>query len=211
MTAKKTRQINKTVLFVLILAIVSSVGLPSAKAEENPSTGQEMKYAAFAGMDYGFFAQSSVPVNETLKRGYQLSFRSSITRYWPEWIGELGLGWFFNRIRSAGEINDMTRLTTTAFFLDISGRYRIDQNWQVGPVIDILVGNSNVTFSQVSSNENSLAIVGGVRGAYEFTFSPIQVRGYAQIMTDLTIADRQGWWFQLGAQIGLPVHLPFEF
>lgn len=209
MKALNLSQVKKAVVFAGIALISFVIGIASARADD--SQNRDMKFAAFAGMDYGYLAQTAVPESETLKRGYQLSFRASINRYWPEWVGELGLGWFFNRIRSGGELADMTRLTTTAFFLDTSARYRIDRNWQVGPVLNILVGNSNVTFSQASSNENSLAITGGVRGVYEFTFSPVQVRGYAQVMTDLTIADRQAWWFQIGAQIGLPVHLPFDF
>lgn len=189
--------------------ITLSQALNSAVCRGEDSPGQSLEnlklgsHWIYIGMDLGPMWLTTAPTGESKKNGYQLGIKGVVSRYWQDYVADAGLGWFFNRLSSTDEMNPLN-LTTTALFLDASGRYRVNPEVQVGPALNLLVGNSNVGFAQTSSTDSSVALLGGVRGFYELPLDPTVLRLGGEVMTDLTISNRQLYWMLFNVQIGLP-------
>ena len=103
------------------------------------------------------------------------------------------------------------RVTTGAAFFELCPRFHLTSHWQLGPVAHLFVGR-DVSFSEstVPADYLGSSLAAGARVDYEIAGIWVgKLRVGAQLLTDLTIANRQLLWAQADLQFGIPLGLPF--
>jgi outer membrane protein OmpA-like peptidoglycan-associated protein len=181
------------------LALGFSFVSTSASAESWPPQSELWVYGGIQG---GVSDLSGTSLTESAKGGWNLGFKLIASKYTPDWVLDLGVGWFHDQ-QSASSSNGSIKVITNAGFLDICPRYRLTDHWQIGPSIPIFFG-PDVSFSEAASG-SSMSLFGGVRVEYELPVGDSLVTRFgAQAVTDITISNRQVSWFQVDFQIGLP-------
>jgi outer membrane protein OmpA-like peptidoglycan-associated protein len=142
---------------------------------------------------------------EVPKTGWNVGFKGVLSKYIPSWVFDAGLGWFHDTLNgSSGNTN--VNIETNAGFADLGARYRLSPNWQLGPVVQVFFG-PDVGFSETSNtgSQPSASLFAGGRLEYEVLNQSSIVRVGAQIITSVTVQNREVTWFQADLQIGFPV------
>jgi|GEM_PF-2871128 len=197
---------------VLISILLLSLWLvPTVRADE---TGQDSTFDhtyAFAGIDAGAARLFSAPAGEALKSGYNFAVKGVGSLYRKDWVYDLGIGYFTNNIQSSG--GGVTILTNGGF-VEVSPRYRITSQIQVGPILDLAFSSDTSFSEQVSGpDQTNLQLQGGIRGQYEIPVSSFILRLGAQALTNLTGTKRQIVLIEGTVQFGFPIgtvkDLPF--
>lgn len=187
--------------FLAVLSLV--LGAPAAQAKGDPR--ENYPWWGFFGGGAGFSSLTENASSTQDKDGIQANLRAAVSWYLLDsnWVLEAGGGWLFNKMdRDLVGGGDRT-VTTRAAFVDLAPRYRLDRNWQIGPVVQGLFG-TDVSFSERTGSE-SVAVMAGIKGVYEFGVGELnRARLYLQAVTDLTISARQVSVFQAGFEFGLP-------
>lgn len=147
-------------------------------------------------------------INESDKSGYQFNLKLLGSRYWRDWVLDLGVGYFYNQVSGddlASTLQDAeVTVRTRAGFVELSPRYRFDENWQVGPVFNALFG-TDVSFDESETlNNKNFAFLIGPRLQYEIGDDSSRWRFGMQFMTDLNIANRSVMLVQADVQYGIP-------
>lgn len=164
----------------------------------------------YFGADFGFsMVSTQATFNDNNKNGFQFNAKVIGTRYWRKWLGDIGIGWFYNRQTGDNAFSTppggKVTVTTWAGMFELSPRYRFNEHWQLGPVVNGLFG-TDVSFDENTNDSGeNLAVLVGPRIQYETSGEESRWRYGAQILTDLTIADRQAWLIQLDIQFGIPL------
>lgn len=147
-------------------------------------------------------------VRESDKNGYQLNFKILGSRYYRDWVADLGAGYFYNSV-SGDDLTSVLRnaevvVRTRAGFVEFSPRYRFNERWQLGPVVNALFG-TDVSFDESESQNNkNLAFIVGPRVQYEIGTDTARWRFGLQAMTDLNIEKRGVYLVQADIQFGIP-------
>lgn len=164
----------------------------------NSQSWAETSDRIFLGFDPGY-STLSASGSERSKNGFQLAGKIYGSRTFDQWLLDVGLGWFYNSLSNTQSTGTI-KVTTNAGFLEISPRFHIGTGWQVGPIIQGLLG-SDVTFSESRGAGNSFAAnIGlGIRRetGWNDHFLHYGIRG----VTDLSIAGRQVSW--ICAELGI--------
>jgi outer membrane protein OmpA-like peptidoglycan-associated protein len=183
------------------LSLAMTVAAAQAHAVEPP--GSELWF--FGGLQGGLSNLSGTNAVEAAKGGYNLGIKGLASKYTPNWVFDAGLGWFHDN-QSASQGASSVKVKTNAGFTDLGARRRLgDGGWQLGPVVQILFGpDVNLSEATAPGTETHLAALGGVKISKDFLMSSTIARIGAQVVTDLTIANRQVTWFQIDFQLGLP-------
>ena len=159
----------------------------------------------FLGLGGGLANLASVPLPEKTKTGFQFHLYGGLSFYKPSWIFDVGGGWFYNKVSSDDTLGTITRVITRGGFVEGSARYRLTNEWSLGPVVQGIF-SSDTTFSESELDKSGANIMAGGRLIYEWPIDNlVLMRLGGQAMTDLTIQNRQMWTFQVLAQIGFPL------
>ena len=181
--------------------------------KRNVSTG----FALFLGLDSGYMQSSPTDSQqETQKSGYQIGGKFLGSVYPENWVFDFGLGWFFSKIKGQEYVNDGSgnitnelvdvTILTQAAFLEIAPRYRLSENWQLGLALDVVFG-TDLTFSARQQNTNPVGLIGGTL-MYGVPEKTADLRYGVQLVTDITLANRQIMWAMFSIQMGLPILKP---
>lgn len=168
------------------------------------SPGARAEDRVYLGGNFGF-ASLGVSTGEpdVSKTGAQTHLKLLYSRYFESpWTLDLGAGWFHSYLEGhgAGLGNPRIGLTTDAFLLEVSPRWRMTESWQLGPVFNLLAGE-DVSFSEGQMASN--ALFGGVRLQYELPLaSAWYFRTGVQALTDFNVPGRQLFLAQGDFQIG---------
>lgn len=132
----------------------------------------------FAGAGFGFMGGSS----NLRTGGLPMHVKVMGSYYFPEspWIGEAGFG-VFNQIftQDGGGVD-----TLQAFYLEASGRYRLEEKWQIGPVWSTLIDTSN----HFNSGNHDLTSFVGVQLLKEFNYNEYLMRAGGRVAVDMGIS-----------------------
>ncbi len=158
----------------------------------------------FFGLGIGYASLSTVPLPEKTKSGFDFNLYAELALYSENWVFDFGGGWFYNNIVSDDSLGVVTRVITRGGFVEVVPRYRLSEDWSLGPVVRGIF-SSDTTFSESQANKTGSNILAGARVVYEFPTSNFLLRFGGQALTDLTVSNRQIWIFQVLAQIGFPL------
>lgn len=148
------------------------------------------------GLGFTGTAEESNVLND--RTGTHLEIKGSLSYYRPEVIIDLGLGWFMNETSDA----DYTVQTKSAF-LEGSLRYRINKNWNIGPVLTSAFNNDN-SFSINNAGDTNESFI-GLRLEFEPDYFKVnKVRINATVQRDFTIENRAVTTAVIGFQFGIP-------
>ena len=175
-------------------------GAPSRESVERVRLGSPW---LFFGLDLGTNSVGSVPASEISKSGYHFGLKGIGAFYKPQWVFDVGGGYFADNI-SGERGNTKVRVITNGGFLEGSARYRLDRDWSIGPVVNVLF-SSDTSFSENATDSSSANLMAGLRAQVEIPVQGFILRLGAQALTDVTIGNRQSWMLQGDAQFGFPL------
>ena len=188
---------------LLSLFVLGTLGVTAQASETYPDW-------FFVGGNFGYTSVNpSSQIQESDKKGYQASLRILGSRYVSDWVFDMGLGWFYNKVSGDNQFvpGVAIREITRGGFVELCPRYRFnDSHWQLGPAAHALFG-TNVSFDENPATDlERFALAAGVRGDYETGGEKSRWRFGAQFVTDLTISNRNVWWAVADIQFGIPIH-----
>jgi peptidoglycan-associated lipoprotein len=97
------------------------------------SLGYEHNWYIFFGADGGLATYSAYnSATEASRSGIDLGLRGLIARYWQDWVLDGGLGWHFIQNSAMNPDGRTESVVTRGIYLDLSARYRLNRNWQLG-------------------------------------------------------------------------------
>lgn len=163
----------------------------------------EKKFYLFGGIDLGLasYAKSTVSTDAS-RSGMALGVRGLAAYYAKKWVIDGGLGFTFISSSGTNTTADILKVYTRTIFIDASGRYRINENWQFGPELQYWLGTDNGLNANIFSSDKNNALMGGVQLIYEWMKDPNKYRLGARWNMDLNMAGRNLNVFQLFFQIG---------
>jgi hypothetical protein len=162
----------------------------------------------FGGVDLGY-AMYSKSTASTLpdgtRSGIDIGVHALASYYLGSFVFDGGLGFAF--LSSSGTDTTGAPLTvkTGTIYLDFSPRFRLDQNWQIGPELQFWLGGDKGLDPDLLSASNN-AFMGGAVVAYEWTTAGNKFRVGARWNTDFNVLDRNlnviQAFFQIGFGLG---------
>lgn len=154
------------------------------------------------GLETGYVEKDSVESPEVTNSGIELGVRGAYARYYTDWLFDLGFGW-----RSDSMKKNSVDINTRALFAELTARYRMNENWSVGPVLTSLIGK-DVSYSDegTNSDDRSVSTFLGARVMYDTILNQEQnlLRVGLQAQTDIDIRTRQVSWVQLLVEFAWP-------
>lgn len=136
------------------------------------------------------------PEGSQLNVGILFSWVSS------RWVGDFGFGYLRTDLRAALANSTKIDFATNAPYIELSGRVRMGQRWQLGPVADFIFGAPNVYLPGETGN-HSLTLL-GLLAAYEMPAGDGALRFYFKAATNPDIHRQQVYTFSGGIQVGWP-------
>lgn len=169
----------------------------------------------FFGGDLGLMSvKPDAALIEADKNGLQLHLKGLYSHYFENWVWDFGLGYLMSNISGTQPTSASNgqcfagancKVNTRSGFIEISPRYRINQNWQFGLVGNGLFG-TDVSFDQDELiDTQSFTILAGPRLNYETDGEDGRWRFGAQIQKALNITSRSLLSFQGDIQYGFPL------
>lgn len=150
-------------------------------------------------------------IRESSRDGYAAHLKVLGSKYWEEWVADLGVGYQHHMASGSDQFSPQAdgtvRVKTRSAFIELSPRYRFGPSWQLGAVFNGFFGTDVAFDESAVLNNSNFALAGGARVDYETPGQWHRWRFGAQIMHDLTVADRGVWWVMADIQFGLPVIL----
>ncbi len=170
----------------------------------DPSGNQ---YSGFLGVGLGLSLVSAD--REVSKSGILFEGRASGSMFTKKAIFDLGLSWFYSNVSGSGKdpvtgFDTSTKIITQAGSLDFSPRYRFTPRFGLGPILKVLYG-TDTGFGELDEGTTAHVLF-GAKAAWDFLEEKdVQYRVGAQILTDLTIQNRQVWMPMIFFELGMPL------
>jgi outer membrane protein OmpA-like peptidoglycan-associated protein len=163
----------------------------------------------FLGTNLGFTSVGPASsIRESGRNGYAAHFKALVSRYTTDWVFDLGLGYQHHYASGRDEYspfrNAQVKVKTRSGFVELSPRYRLDERWQFGAVVNGFFG-TDVSFGEAVAQESNFVLAGGPRVEWETPGEKKRWRFGAQAMHDLTAPDHAVWWFMADVQFGIPI------
>jgi outer membrane protein OmpA-like peptidoglycan-associated protein len=165
---------------------------------------------AYIGADLGYTNVSPTGVLRESKRdGIAWQLKGLLSRYWTDWVGDLGLGYQYHRASGDDQNNPVpggkVSVKTRSGFVELSPRYRLDNHWQLGAVFHGFFGGDVGFDENYTRDTSSFSMDGGARLNWESAGTDWRWRWGAQVTHDLTLKNRNIWWYMADVQIGIPL------
>ena len=182
---------NRVLLAMLMLTLHVT-----AQAQENTFRPYVGVFGGFNKID-GDSNQS-----EANKSGYNLGVTGSGSYFTKSFIFDGTLGWQYNQVEGSLSNVDV-KVTTRSIFLDLDAKYRLSENFSLGPVLVHHFGVDN-TFSENEGSSSSANLM-GLRVAYDTKINDSHVRFDATALNNLTNRERNNMSLNVGVSIGFDI------
>lgn len=186
--------------FWLGLALAGGIGL-RAFAAPAPNASSEKKFYLFGGLDLGY-AMYSASTLEVKRSGIPFGVRALAAYYQENWLVDGGIGFFFLSSSGTAASGASLKVQSRIAYLDLSPRYRVDHNWQIGPELQFWLATDNGLNATIFSASPNSALMGGLQGVYECPSDANKYRFGVRWLTDVNISVRNLNIFQMFFQIG---------
>lgn len=196
---KKVLKLNLLLAFILIYNPL--YGAESSYSKIRADETKKPLYLNF-GLNFGLSTIDGQDgkVQED-QRGYLLDLKSIFSYYKNDFVYDVGGGWFYSNMK-----NDFEGTETRALFSELSVRYRLNENWQLGPIYNHYFGTdvSHLLGNDQNKSRSQLPLI-GLRLNYEIPNLSNRVRLGVQGLTDVTLPGRQMYLAQADLQIGFSI------
>ena len=180
----------------------SNLSQSSASSDLEPVNGAPWHLYGGVGGGYGLVTgngYNNSPHGPDAMVSGDLSFEAG------HWVFDGGAGWIYSSVSGSDNLNQPIKVQTRAGFGEFSPRYRLDDHWQVGPVLDVAFGTDTGFGPRVQSGAFATPFL-GLKGVYETALGENwALRGFAEALSDMTFGNSNATLFVLGVQIGLPL------
>ena len=168
-----------------------------------PEVWNEKRFYLFGGLDLGLASYSKSAVTTDASRsGLSIGVRGLAAYYARKWLVDGGFGFVFISSSGTNATNDSLKVYTRTGYVDLSPRYRINQNWQFGPELQYWLSADNGLNADIFSLTKNNALMAGVQVIYEWMDDSTKHRVGARWNTDVNISERKLNMFQVFYQIG---------
>ena len=157
---------------------------------------------AEVGAGYGSVSGKEFSANPD---GGQYTVGALLTYETSRWVFDGGMNWLYSSLSGAKSPTQSIQIRTRSGMVEISPRYRLNNHWQIGPVLNINFGADTGFGPEIADNGFATAFVGG-KLAYEFHAREYPVRLFTQLLTDVAISNRRVMLAMAGVQIGFPFY-----
>ena len=200
---------------VFFLSVPSLVWSAPSRARKQPTayvdSVTEAPWYLFLGADLGYSHYSTYKdsATEAPRGGSEFGARMLLAHYTYSWVIDGGLGYQIINNKGTNGDGSQNSDNTRNVYADFSPRFRLDQNWQIGPEFQYWLGtdkglNPTVAGSDtIAEGDNSSAWI-GVQALYEWT-DEHKFRLGARYLMDLNVADRSVTILQAFFQMGFDV------
>ena len=129
--------------------------------------------------------------------GLVLSYKTT------NWVYDLGAFWMSSSV--SGNLPGLVpaNVQTRSAMIELSPRYRLSPNWDIGPTVQTLFGTD--TNFDINNGSNTPAFFLGLKASYEIPTDALDVRFTLSAAPDLSVSGRTVWMFLGGIQFGLPL------
>lgn len=173
----------------------------SATRDLEPLNGSPWHLFGGVGGGYGLVTgqpYSSAPHGPDFSAGGDLALETG------RWAFDVGAGWIYSSVSGADDLSRPVDVRTRAGFAEFSPRYRLDDHWQLGPVLNVAFGTDTGFGPQVTGAFATPFL--GLKAVYERALDEHwELRAFAQVATDLSFGQTQATLGMIGVQIGLPL------
>lgn len=193
------------VRWVLFAALGATIARSQEVVTIDPYDHMRQTPWIFIGTDVGYGFLSTNPNNELSKHGLHGDIKGLFSNYWRRWSLDTGAGWMVSWLDGGSDNSVLTddKVTTLAALLEVSGRYRLTQRWEVGLQNQVFLG-TDTTFSTTSAENKYVSYFLGPQVVYTLP-KRNPLRFSASFWTDANISDRQLYLFMAGVQWGIPI------
>ncbi len=165
---------------------------PTFRKVASTRTVSQKSFYLFGGIDLGYamYSQSTAAtLPDGSRSGIDVGVHGLASYYLGSFVFDGGLG--FAYLSSSGNASSGTILSvkTGTIYLDFSPRYRLDQNWQIGPEFQFWLGGDKGLDPNLLSASNN-AFMGGAIVAFEWMDVTKKYRIGARWNMDFNVSDR---------------------
>ena len=172
----------------------------AAVASENLVSKTPWTLFGGIGTGYGIVSGSSYSENP---KGEQFLLNTALSYQTEKWVLDGGVGWIYSHLTGKLSSGQALQIYTRSGLVELSPRYKFSERWQIGPVANMTFGTDTSLGS--SLGPTSTSFFAGVKGVYETQLTQLPLRLWAQLTTDLTLANQQATLAWAGIQIGIPL------
>lgn len=199
-----------SLLFFSLLVVLSSSTRADTVAAAEDNDPLTRRLWLFPGVDFGFSSLSTSIAGEESKSGFGGGVRAKLAYYWPKWVAETGVGWFYKSIKGTRPTGFEGTLSTKTFFFQVDGRYRFTPTFQLGPFLAFHFGadvSHRPTISPIVVGEpdQGSMLLAGLEGIYDTRSGETPLRFGVRLDTDLNVPARNLVEVQGFVQIGFPI------
>ena len=208
MKNKSIEKLSQILGLVFLLFLTSGSLIAKSKSEKTLTRNHYLWFGANVGL---LHIVSETEQEEASKNGYNLGGQAAYSIYGEKRVIDFGLGYRQVRLKRVSEVSDNQKeeleVTTGFGSFDLSYRWRLGVD-EFGPKIMATFGGD----SSLSKEEEVDKKVNAWLGAsWTRTYQNNQDGGTRyglDFFTDLSIHDRQVYWFNFRYELGLPIIKP---
>jgi outer membrane protein OmpA-like peptidoglycan-associated protein len=184
------------------------------RSSDRNNPWNEKAFYIFGGIDLGVASYSATSttyaVNGTTegdlsRSGFDGGFRALLAYYAKKWVIDGGLGWEYLKNTEKFTDGNQLNVTTRTAYLDLSPRYRLTQNWQLGPEFEYWLGSDNGVNDNPGATTSNNLFLGGAQVMYEWMDNDNKFRVGGRWLTAFNGGDRSINVFQLFFQVGFTI------
>ncbi len=175
--------------------ITTSVSEPSSSSSP---------WTLFGGIAGGYSRIYSSSYSES-PQGAQYLLNLDLSFQAQHWIIDAGIGWMNSSVAGKTSVSQEASIQTLAGLLELNPRYRINNRWQIGPVVNLAFGTDTTYAPTQGLSTNSVLI--GLKGIYEIPSEAYPIRFWTQLSTNTFSREQQAYVAWLGIQVGIPIKI----
>lgn len=169
----------------------------------SPQIAQAGEFKPYAGVFGGFNFLSTDKNGEQDKNGFNLGFEGTGSYFTDKFIFDATLGYQYNHMTGSG-----VTVKTYTLFLDLDARYRLNQNWSLGPTLSNHFNNTGVdnTYSEIERKDGDkfVSTLAGLKVSYDTKWGDMPVRYDVAALSSLNDSGRQNTVVNFGISFSLP-------
>lgn len=217
MLSYRSSKVGTLALIGCFCIFVQSFALAQEVEPREKANRKDLSYRPYS-RNYIFFGVSggyagivpNVNMPENGKDGYFLEGKASYSRYFRDFVIDVGGGFFYSSVSGNNTNNPQfpanikVDVTTRAGFAEFAPRLRVTENLNVGPVGRLFFG-PDVTFDElINARNQSMNVFSGGRIEYDSLGEGSHWRIGISVLTDVTVQSRQVWLAGIDVQFGVP-------
>jgi hypothetical protein len=129
-----TSRVKKTEAPVVKNTSATASTQKNTPAKKTVAPPIQKKFLIFGGLDLGmaFYSETGARTDGP-RSGFDFGVRGLVAYYLDSWVIDGGLGYFILNSSGTDTLNVPISSSTRTIYVDLSPRYRLDENWQIGP------------------------------------------------------------------------------